>query len=350
MNLIQPAIGRPAKDGRRMQETRHCESRARDHSFTDHGFTGVHADLLGLTFSCRRFRMAADTPSSASQRRVFLPATLKHVQGWRLSTAVVTDTVTTSRLAACCFSRWCERSACYLSALTRMLSSVHQIFGIVLISVAAVGMTNIDGFAGADTSNGNEVYAILITIGVLIIVIAAFGCFGAWKESPKLLYIFAACLIVIILLELSVSVAATVMRPKFEETMKNQLRDSFYKNKSAKDENTSHKNFWDTIQSTCCGVRSPEDYSSNLIPYSCCMPENESDKAKDTETKRIECLNNHMFYQEGCEDKVLGAIHSNRISMSVTGLLFCFIEVVGVILALWLAYAIKNQDKSRETA
>lgn len=58
----------------------------------------------------------------------------------------------------------------------------------MIISAACVDMGMIKGFAGMEAT-GHETDVVLIVIGVFIIIIAGFGCFGAWKESPKLLYI-----------------------------------------------------------------------------------------------------------------------------------------------------------------
>ncbi|XP_053625897.1 23 kDa integral membrane protein-like [Plodia interpunctella] len=226
------------------------------------------------------------------------------------------------------------------------------IFGIVIIAAACVDMGMIMGFTSMEAT-GHETDAVLIAIGVLIIVVAAFGCFGAWKESPKLLYIFAGCLIVIILMELSVGIAAATLRPQIESSMKTQLRASFIKNKSAKEEDSSYKDFWDRVQSSleCCGVTGPSNYGAyepRLNPSFSCCPNDGTDRAD--EIKRSDCLNQHTYYKDGCEDKVLSTIHSAGLTVIVCGILFCFLEVAGIVLALWLAHAIKTQGKSRETA
>ncbi|KPJ07953.1 Tetraspanin-6 [Papilio machaon] len=288
-----------------------------------------------------------------------------------------------------------------------------QIFGIVIITTACVDLGMLQGFAGMETT-GHETDAVLIAIGVLIIIVAAFGCFGAWKESPKLLYIFAGCLIIIILLELSVGIAAAALRPQIEGTMKTQLRASFIKNKSTREEDSVYREFWDRVQSNfagcliiiillelsvgiaaaalrpqiegtmktqlrasfiknkstreedsvyrefwdrvqssleCCGVTGPENYGASeprLKPsFSCCPPDN-SDEVD--EIKRSDCLSMEKYYKEGCEDKVLSTVHSAGLSVIVCGILFCFLEVAGIILALWLAHTIKTEGKGRETA
>ncbi|XP_063531303.1 23 kDa integral membrane protein-like [Cydia strobilella] len=235
-----------------------------------------------------------------------------------------------------------------------VFNGLFMIFGIVIIATACVDMGMIQGFA--DMQSGHETDAVLIAVGVLIIIVAAFGCFGAWKESPKLLYIFVGLLIIIILLELSVGIAAAALRPQIEESMKANLRKSFINNKSLREEDNDYRAFWDRIQSNlqCCGITGPNDYRANdrgqaaINPtYSCCPPDN-SDKS--AEIKRSECLNAGSYYEQGCEDKVLSAIHSAGMTVIVCGLLFCFLEVAGIVLALWLAHAIKTQGKSRDTA
>ncbi|XP_041977063.1 23 kDa integral membrane protein-like [Aricia agestis] len=233
-----------------------------------------------------------------------------------------------------------------------VFNALFLIFGIVIISAACVDMGMIKGFAGMEAS-GHETDVVLIVIGVFIIIVAGFGCFGAWKESPKLLYIFAGCLIIIILLELSVGIAAAALRPQIEGTLKTQLRASFIKNKSTKEEDSTYREFWDRIQSNleCCGVTGPDNYVASeprLNPSFSCCPSDGTDRAD--EIKRSDCISLSKYYQEGCEDKVLSTVHSAGLTVIVCGILFCFLEVAGIVLALWLAHSIKTHGKTRETA
>ncbi|CAH0604393.1 unnamed protein product [Chrysodeixis includens] len=244
---------------------------------------------------------------------------------------------------------------CGMSCIKYLLvvfNAIFMIFGIVIIAAACVDMSMIRGFAGMEPT-GHETDAILIAIGVLIIVIAAFGCFGAWKESPKLLYIFVGCLIIIILLELSVGIAAASLRPQLEGTLKTQLRASFIKNKSTKEEDSTYREFWDRIQTSleCCGITGPDNYAATeprINPSFSCCPYDGSDRS--AEIKRSDCLSTEKYFKEGCEDKVLGTVHSAGMTVIVCGILFCFLEVAGIVLALWLAHSIKSEGKSRESA
>ncbi|XP_050345186.1 23 kDa integral membrane protein-like [Nymphalis io] len=233
-----------------------------------------------------------------------------------------------------------------------VFNALFMVFGIVIIAAACVDMGMIRDFAGMETT-GHETDVVLIVVGVLIIIVAAFGCFGAWKESPKLLYLFAGFLILIILLELSVGIAAASLRPQIEGTLKTQLRASFIKNKSTREEDSTYREFWDRVQRNleCCGVTGPDNYVASeprLNPSFSCCPPDDTDRAD--EIKRSDCISLSKYYQAGCEDKVLSTVHSAGMTVIVCGILFCFLEVIGIVLALWLAHSIKTQDKGRETA
>ncbi|KAL4714178.1 hypothetical protein ACJJTC_008532 [Scirpophaga incertulas] len=101
----------------------------------------------------------------------------------------------------------------------------------------------------------------------------------------------------------------------------------------------------------CCGISGPDNYGAYEPrlnpPYSCCPPDSSDDS---DQIKRSNCLTQNTFYKDGCEDKILMTIHSAGLSVIVCGILFCFLEVAGIVLALWLAHSIKTQGKSRETA
>lgn len=86
-------------------------------------------------------------------------------------------------------------------------------------------MGMLKGFAGMEPA-GHETDAVLIAIGVLIIVVAAFGCFGAWKESPKLLYIVSSTLYT--LYPLYLPETSHIMFAEGQSTLKNPYKNKTY--------------------------------------------------------------------------------------------------------------------------
>lgn len=80
----------------------------------------------------------------------------------------------------------------------------------------------------------------------------------------------------------------------------------------------------------CCGVTGPENYGASeprLKPSFSCCPPDESPETTD-EIKRSNCLSSEKYYTEGCEEKVLSAVHSAGLTVIVCGILFCFLEVI----------------------
>lgn len=61
--------------------------------------------------------------------------------------------------------------------------------GILIVVSASIDISLVKEYSNMGDVNGIETDILLIVIGLLILIIAAFGCFGAIRESPKLLYI-----------------------------------------------------------------------------------------------------------------------------------------------------------------
>jgi len=64
---------------------------------------------------------------------------------------------------------------------------------------------------------------LLIVVGVLIFLIAFFGCCGAYKENHCLTMTFAVCLAIIFILEIAGGIAGFVMRDQIEEEVESVL-------------------------------------------------------------------------------------------------------------------------------
>lgn len=113
---------------------------------------------------------------------------------------------------------------------------------------------------------------VLIIAGLLIFAIATLGCYGALKESPRLLMLFALCLGVIFIFELAVGVAAIAFKADLDEAVQRQLTLSIQRRTE------EDMMAWDPLQRRlkCCGLSGPRDwYTTNnaTIPVSCCRPD-----------------------------------------------------------------------------
>ncbi|XP_043655411.1 protein late bloomer [Drosophila teissieri] len=140
-------------------------------------------------------------------------------------------------------------------------------------------------FGGLGWGAMPDAYAIgILVLGGIILVISLFGCCGAVRESPRMLWTYVSLLLVLLLL----IVAFIILNPKdvFKkyalQTVENQWEREQTKPGSM-----------DIIQKTynCCGRDSAQDYLdikfwNNTVPNSCCKDDS--------------CVNPLNLYLRGC--------------------------------------------------
>ncbi|XP_034106494.1 CD63 antigen [Drosophila nasuta] len=182
---------------------------------------------------------------------------------------------------------------------------------------------------------------VLIVTGLIIFLIASLGCFGAIKESPTLLLTYAVLLAMIFIIELAVGIAACVFKSDLEGMLKNSLMESI--KRSNHEDNVA----WDNVQRKlmCCGVDTPADWKAislnKTLPASCCQPEFVDTAAGNCFDSPA--LGKDKFFQEGCVGKLKERIDKNAVILIGVGIGIAFIQILGIVLACYLASAIRRQ-------
>jgi len=179
---------------------------------------------------------------------------------------------------------------------------------------------------------------LLIIVGVIITVIAFFGCCGAIKENHCMIVTFAVLLGIIFILELAAGIAAYVLRNDLKQTIGDAMTDGIkhYGEENAVDVTRT----WDAVQHDllCCGTNGTTSwrarYPDNSVPDSCC--------ANDT-TGCGKYPQKGKIYDEGCLDKFTNmSSHTVKIVGGV-GVGIAFVQIVGILFACCLARAIKRE-------
>ncbi|XP_028394018.1 tetraspanin-33-like [Dendronephthya gigantea] len=111
--------------------------------------------------------------------------------------------------------------------------------------------------------------AIMLSVGIVIFVVSFCGALGALRENKCLLRFFYACLILIILLQLSIGLAAYFAK----NTIKGKIDNVFQKAIVEYQDDPDLQSLIDYIQFElkCCGSTEPKDWNSN--PYFKCNNE-----------------------------------------------------------------------------
>ncbi|KAH8876445.1 Tetraspanin-33 isoform 5 [Schistosoma japonicum] len=153
----------------------------------------------------------------------------------------------------------------------------------------------------------NLLYA-LIGLGLLTIVVAVFGCCGAYHESRCLLGTYSICLTIMFGVEIATGALCLVFKVETEKRIIQALENIImqFRNEPADEDFNKSDSYRDWIQKSlhCCGINGVDDYPGSNVPSSCCIPKHQT------------CPDKSASYSIGCrqvindlvEEKFLTAI------------------------------------------
>nr|AAL75584.1 tetraspanin-like protein [Dermacentor variabilis] len=217
----------------------------------------------------------------------------------------------------------------FVKYLLFAFNAIFVLCGIALIAVGALVLTALspqkpfyEGYLGAPVA--------IVVLGVFVFVLAFLGCCGAIRENYHMIVAFSVLLTIILICELGAAIAAYAYRSKIEHAIRTEATKSIeqYHN------DTDVQHLWDDIQSSlhCCGANSTADYGDKL-PQSCCPDKPEDCTATCQRHTKGTAL---MCFWEKFNEKI--------VYVGVTGIIICFIEVVGIVFGCCLAKAIRKYE------
>ncbi|XP_053624383.1 CD63 antigen [Plodia interpunctella] len=178
---------------------------------------------------------------------------------------------------------------------------------------------------------------VLIIVGVIVFIVAFFGCCGAVKENHCMIVTFSVFLLIIFVAELGVGIAGYVKQKDLAANLERRLNDTIadYPN------NPNVKETFDIIQTDlqCCGVRGPEDWHNATLPNSCCS-------ALDIKPNGAvsECIiNGPAVHKTGCLEAIRDNMQTIAAVLGGVGLGIAIVQLLGVIFACCLARSIRSQ-------
>ncbi|XP_050304522.1 CD63 antigen-like [Anthonomus grandis grandis] len=222
-----------------------------------------------------------------------------------------------------------------------MASFMFVIVGLLLISIGYTIKTIYNNFDQFMERHYYDPSSLAIAVGFIIFIIALFGVIGALKESTCLVNTFAFFLTIILVLELSVSIAAYAMSDNITDSVENNMK------LAMKNYNKEYNAFtWNSTQSNlqCCGIHSYKEWSQyngnfsglvNIVtengtisvPTSCCLDE--------------QCSSTTVF-STGCLNRLSYIVAQCGLLLGVGALCVSFIQVLGIVFASMLAKSIRK--------
>ncbi|CAH8556468.1 unnamed protein product [Schistosoma bovis] len=153
----------------------------------------------------------------------------------------------------------------------------------------------------------NLLYA-LIGLGLLTIVVAVFGCCGAYHESRCLLGTYSICLTIMFGVEIATAALCLVFKVETERRIIQALENIImrFKNESVDENFDKSDSYRDWIQKSlhCCGINGMNDYPGLTVPLSCCIP------------KHRNCPDKSASYTIGCK-QVINDLVKEKFLMAI---------------------------------
>lgn len=140
---------------------------------------------------------------------------------------------------------------------------------------------------------------------------------------------------IILLLEFVAAIIAFTLRNKAEDQLLNRLIRSL---SDYNDQNVHIKNEWDHLQQTwsCCGVNRADDwivYGKLPAPPNSCCPNNDC---------TVPSTNSTMIFDRGCYGAARDLFFRYSKALGGVSIFFFFVEIVGLVLAVFLVRDLKN--------
>uniref|UniRef100_A0A1B6E043 Tetraspanin n=1 Tax=Clastoptera arizonana TaxID=38151 RepID=A0A1B6E043_9HEMI len=174
---------------------------------------------------------------------------------------------------------------------------------------------------------------LLIIAGVIVFVVASFGCCGAIKESNFILITYAILLFLIFNLEVAGGISGYLMKEDIHDMLQERMNSSMLKYNTSPEITKP----WNVLQYDlrCCGVESKDDwlivYPNGTIPHSCCqqLAINEICTSQDASPT-------------GCLSSLKDVLETYIIWVGGFALGVAFVQLIGVLFACCLAYSIRQ--------
>lgn len=138
--------------------------------------------------------------------------------------------------------------------------------GVFVAAIGIVALQEKDKLRGKFDGLFLDPAAIMLAVGIVVFVVSFCGAIGALRENKFLLRVFSGCVILVILLQIAIGLAAYFAK----DSIKGKIDDIFQEAILKYQDDPDLQSLIDFVQIElqCCGSVEPSDWSSN--PYFNC--------------------------------------------------------------------------------
>merc|ERR1712198_56528 len=218
-------------------------------------------------------------------------------------------------------------------------------------------------FVGLTIEKGSYEAAtiLLIVVGASILLVGFLGCCGACQESTCMLNLFAALMVIIVLLQIVAAILAVV----FQSEVENELKDHLAQEMREKVKEDSADPFTQTVnrlqmEFKCCGTVNYLDYgeestiyneTTKYVPKSCCTKATGDYGNPTLSDEDWEACSNaarsggDTVKKEGCYDALVDWLKAHAVIVIGVGFGLAVIEILGIVFACCVRGKIAEGDQ-----
>lgn len=228
---------------------------------------------------------------------------------------------------------------CFTKFFLFVLNFVVFVLGAAVTGLASYLLHKGNQFQELIDGGAMKIPIVFLIFGIFIVLLGFFGCFGALRESPCLLYTYATIVLVLLLAQIAVVIYGTLQKDELKAQVQNfMLHKAFDKYGS---DDTDLKKTIDTVQHEfhCCGVDGYKNWvdgtieksglPANHVPVSCC-------KVNDTNcndlNKSDEQIQNSI-YTTGCFTTLDQQVESHGLWMIIAAIVLSLVQLGCVVIA-----------------
>ncbi|KAK9708989.1 Tetraspanin family [Popillia japonica] len=214
---------------------------------------------------------------------------------------------------------------------------LFAVSGIAILSVGAVIHQSYHHYSQFVDPTFESAPIFFIIVGVIVFVVAFFGCCGAVRENHCMVITFSVLILLIFGMEAVVGIAGYIRRNEVKSMLESRFNESmhaYYQNQ------TEVQQSWNILQHElkCCGMNGPSDWTDithkDTLPHTCCPDTTNNGSCKITTINK---------YQDSCLEKLKVIIEKYGSVIGGVGIGVAAVQIIGVVFACCLARSIRKE-------
>lgn len=242
-----------------------------------------------------------------------------------------------------------------------LLNIVFLIVSVLVISSGISAAAALTSYYYLMSDGLDTLTVFWLVVGIILLLVALFGIFAAFKESTALANIYGILMIVVFVLQIVVSIYGFTRISHTEYAVSTQL------DRMMRDYSYGYQVEVDWIQSKfgCCGINSPSDWQnfgrfSTASPYydhwNNYHPLNET-QLNQTDLMPVSCCKQYSnyvnlkcedYHTTGCFAPIHQIVSASVMMIGTSSMIASVLQLLGIILGFSYARTVRNKKTQRD--